>query len=279
MTSSSHRHSFLESLEGRVCLSASISIDQMFGFQVWEHDTLGPVDRPDGFPYLAKFHGDGIAFDPTEFQAKVDWHDGTTSTAAIEVVPAMPYAPATLAVAFGENKTFGDWADMTYTLTISEVGHPEVAASADAVYWVNDHPINGIAVDAFANNGSNGFRNVTVGKFDDGWADKGITDPLGKASDYSAVINWGDGTKTVGTIVADKSLKGRYSVVGSHTYNSLKAQTYPATVSISQTNGGYLTGTAWGSATIYNAPVIKPITVTTAPGSLFSTTQVTDVWA
>lgn len=55
-----------------------------------------------------------------------------------------------------------------------------------------------------------------IGHFDDSFA-PGLT-----ATDYTVTIDWGDGTQTSGTLVADESIEGSYFVYAdsSHTYNN-----------------------------------------------------------
>ena len=53
--------------------------------------------------------------------------------------------------------------------------------------------------------------NVVVGTFND-------ADPNGQASDFTATIDWGDGTTSAGTVVAAGN--GRFNVLGSHAYQA-----------------------------------------------------------
>jgi hypothetical protein len=59
-------------------------------------------------------------------------------------------------------------------------------------------------------------------------------DPNGNAADFTATINWGNGTLTNGTIKADG--KGGFSVLGTNTYGF--AGTFPINVDIADFGGG-----------------------------------------
>jgi len=92
--------------------------------------------------------------------------------------------------------------------------------------------------------------------------------PGGTVSQYSATINWGDGTTSAGTVTAGA---GNFVVNGSHTYVSPGA--YQTTVTIRDVGGA--TATAVGTATAAGAPapVITGAPVVTGPnGAAFSGT-------
>ncbi len=87
------------------------------------------------------------------------------------------------------------------------------------------------------------FTNSLVGKF----TDANTTEP---ASDFTAVIDWGDGSATsLGTIVSTGA--GAFSVEGTHAYT--KFGTYTTTVNVTDVNGAAVTLT--GTATVTDLPV------------------------
>ena len=71
------------------------------------------------------------------------------------------------------------------------------------------------------------------------FADANPTAPL---SDFTATIDWGDGTTTLGTISKPNSLVSDFAVSGTHTF--LKPGTYTATVFIQDVGGSTTTATA-----------------------------------
>jgi hypothetical protein len=226
---------------------------------------------------MAPFHVQGIAYDPAQFQATIDWHDGTVTKGGVAVYQT-PNDPPLLYGTLGDLKTMADPGTHTYTITISQVGHPEVSATGTSDYVVDDYPLFAHAKTVYANQGTNGLRNVTVATFDDGWVGQlNMTDATGTAANFTATIAWGDGSFGMGTIVADTTVKGRYSVVASHAYNYLKGQAFPVTVHVTDKNGGQQ-ATAYSTATIYDAPLVKPVSIATAPPSPFASAPLAKVW-
>jgi len=256
-------------------MSASIVMDAVNSFSASEHEVLANKG-----PLMGQFHGVGIANanDPAQYQASIDWHDGTVTKAKIATYQGDPSDPAILYATVGDPHTFGDPGNYVYTVTINQVGHPEVSATGDSAYTVDDYALHASGKAAYANSGTNQLRNLTVATFDDGEPGNGFTDATGTASNFAATIAWGDGTVGTGAIVAT-AVKGHYNIVGSHTYNSIKGQTFWLTIHVTDKNGG-ADATTHGAAIIYNAPVIQPINVVTAPLNPFSTTPVdsSKVW-
>src|SRR5262249_30235642 len=72
--------------------------------------------------------------------------------------------------------------------------------------------------------------------------------------DYSATINWGDGTSSSATVTADPNVAGQFDVSGSHTY----AEEGPFTVAAAIFDNGGSTATAL--ATITERPTNGSIT-------------------
>jgi uncharacterized repeat protein (TIGR03803 family) len=74
-------------------------------------------------------------------------------------------------------------------------------------------------------------------------------DPNATASDFTASIDWGDGTTTTGTIVAQNG--GGFAVDGTHTY----AEEGKYAVGVTITDAGGSTTSAGSSATVADAPL------------------------
>ncbi len=94
--------------------------------------------------------------------------------------------------------------------------------------------------------GSAATINATSGDLLNGVVAAAFTDayPYQSASDYTATINWGDGTTTAGVV---NGSEGSYSVAGSHTY--VWPTTYTIAVTVSD---------AGGSATFYGLADVQP---------------------
>ena len=92
--------------------------------------------------------------------------------------------------------------------------------------------------------------------------------PGGTLSQYSATINWGDGTSSAGTVMAGT---GDFVVSGSHTY--VLPGAYQTTVTIRDVGGATATATGTAAAGGPPAPVITGAPVVTGPnGAAFSGT-------
>ena len=85
-------------------------------------------------------------------------------------------------------------------------------------------------------------------------------DPAGQLSDYSSLINWGDGSFSAGTITPNGF--GGFDVTGTHTYNSVP-HTFTVFASVSDTGGSRTSGqstvivSAQPSLSIGNATVTE----------------------
>jgi hypothetical protein len=102
--------------------------------------------------------------------------------------------------------------DMTYRGAIDGAG-PQIENRTTTIIGIGDKTISAEPVELFATPGVSA-AGVTVGRFQD-------ADARGAAGDFTAKINWGDGTAvTNGTIVRDPIQPGQtlYAVTGTHTY-------------------------------------------------------------
>jgi hypothetical protein len=85
------------------------------------------------------------------------------------------------------------------------------------------------------------------------------------ASDFTATINWGDGTSTTaGTITQDASNPSVYDVTGNHKY--VDNGTFTVTTAVSF-NGGSITTTIGGVPVTFNFPPAPPPPVALTPGT------------
>ena len=79
-------------------------------------------------------------------------------------------------------------------------------------------------------------------------------DPTGVVGDYSATIDWGDGSTSAGSVAADANVAGQFDVTGSHTYAEEGA--FAVVVSIVDQGGA----TATAATTVVAEPVGGAIT-------------------
>jgi hypothetical protein len=119
-----------------------------------------------------------------------------------------------------------------------------------------DPPLTASAISFSATEGS-AFSGI-VAHFTD-------ADPNGQVSDYTATIDWGDGTTTPGTITANSG--GGFDVSGSHTY--LEEGGYVVTVQIADVGGA--TADTRDTTTVLDAPLTgMGIPITATGGTPFS---------
>jgi hypothetical protein len=138
------------------------------------------------------------------------------------------HGPASPTVSVQATDSDGDAGNTdTQSVTVTD---PPISASGSPV----------TAVEAAA------FSNQKVASF---------TDPAGYATadEYSASINWGDGSSSAGTIT--KTGDGAFDVTGSHTYAEENAAGYAVTVTITDNDNAANSATAHSTAKVADAPI------------------------
>jgi hypothetical protein len=167
---------------------------------------------------------------PPSLTAVVDWGDNSATSAGS--VGGSASANANLVSAahtYLEESPSGGYPT---NITVSGSNAPTVTASGTAT--AADAALSATAV-AVTGKPKTALTDVPVATFTD-------ADPNGTGTDYSAVIDWGDGTSSAGTISAGNG----FTVSGSHTYAS--HGTYTTTVTVSDVGGAG--SQASGTATI-----------------------------
>jgi hypothetical protein len=96
-----------------------------------------------------------------------------------------------------------------------------------------------------------------------------VTYPTNSPSDFTATINWGDGTTSAGIVTVQGSL---FVVRGSHTYT--EEGTYSIKVTISDDGGAAATANTTSAATIADAPLTATGTPVNATEGLSFSGQV-----
>ncbi|MGI0088280.1 MAG: beta strand repeat-containing protein [Nitrosotalea sp.] len=190
--------------------------------------------------------------DPTavasDFTATINWGDSTTSTGTIasnpsggfDVSGSHTYASSgsyTLSITINDN----DGTSATVTGTVPVVDAPLTATSS------NISPVNGVS-----------FTGI-VTHFTD-------ANPTAVASDFTATINWGDGSSPTSGVIASNP-SGGFDVSGSHTYSSSGSETLSITIH----DAGGSSATATATATVVGAPLIATATnISSEEGNLFT---------
>jgi hypothetical protein len=187
-----------------------------------------PVKTTEG----QKFSGNVASFNdpdgnsqPSEYSATIDWGDGSSSAGTISGSGGN--------YTVSGSHTYAEEGSHTVKVTITDTDNSSNALTTSASATVAD-----AALHAVGNSPSVSGKTAsgTVASFGD-------NDPNGTRSDYTASINWGDGTTTHGTVTKGPS---PFDVEGSHTYS--KSGTYTVTTTIRDAGGS--TATAKTTVTI-----------------------------
>jgi len=170
------------------------------------------------------------------YTASISWGDGTTTPGTIT-------GGSGLFTVTGQH-TYAD--EGSFTVSVAVTGATTSTGSSTATVNEAD-ALSGTAV-AFAATEGNVFSG-TVAHFID-------TDTANVAGDFTATINWGDGTTTVGTVSGSA---GAFQVNGAHIYTS--SGKFAVAVTLSDDPPGTATATVTSSATIasvvlYPAPLL-----------------------
>jgi hypothetical protein len=182
------------------------------------------------------------------YAADIDWGDGTTSAGTI----TLDAGSGVFTVA--GSHTYAEEGPATVMVTV----HHDGDASATSSAAVTDAELTPGST-TFAATVGVGFTE-TVANFTD-------ADPNGTASDYTATIDWGDSTTSIGILAANA---GGFAVTGTHTYTG--AGSFPVAVTLTDAGGG--SAQAAGTATVTVAPVVATGSFTlTAAEAVNASTQ------
>ena len=118
--------------------------------------------------------------------------------------------------------TYAEEGDYTAQIVVQDEGGS--MTSANCPFTVVDAPLTGTCLDITATEGQP-LMDVTVLTFTD-------ANPMAPVSDFTATIDWGDGTITQGTVVpvGGSAAGADFKVVGDHTYED--EGDYDLTVSV-----------------------------------------------
>jgi hypothetical protein len=174
--------------------------------------------------------------DPASYAAAIDWGDGLTSQSLLS------------GTALTGSHTYGQVGVFAVTVWLFDDGGSPAVATATATVQNTSLTAGGINLSATAGQHFSG----AVATFSDQNA--------GMTTAYQAVIDWGDGLSTTGTVSGN-------SVLGDHTY--AREGSYALAVTLSNDGGARVTAT--GTATVADAPLgLTAVPVQPAEGAAFT---------
>ena len=196
---------------------------------------------------VASFTSSNLIAAPGDYTATINWGDGTTPTAGTVTQPG----GAGTAFTVDATHTYAHYAATPYAVTVNVVsaGGRTATANDAATVAASLFAVTGTALDGTAGEA----LDANVAAFTDAYS--GVT-----ASNYTATINWGDGTPTESTadtppdvfIIQPGGPGTPFLVSGSHAY--VQSATYATTVTVTDESGAV--NSATGTAAVADAPVI-----------------------
>ncbi len=148
---------------------------------------------------VARFTVNNVSDAASAFTATIDWGDGTTTTGTV--------VGSNGSFTVDGGHTYADEGSPQATVTITRTADNTQIAPTGNISVADTDNLTGHGVTlAFTPNQP--LTNVTVATFTD-------TNTVNGAGDFTANIDWGDGTTTAGTVSGSN---GSFSILGSHTY-------------------------------------------------------------
>lgn len=174
---------------------------------------------------------------PSDFTATIDWGDGSTSTGTVGTVSG-----SIGAYSVAGSHVYAEEGRHTATVVLADDAPGTATGTATDVVVVFDASLTatGTAVSATAGTEFTG----AVANFSD-------ANPSAPLSDFSASIDWGDGSSSAGNVAANGS--GGFIVTGTHAYTS--AGTNPILVHIADVGGSTATATSTPAVSSMSAEV------------------------
>jgi hypothetical protein len=179
---------------------------------------------------------------PSQFSATIDWGDGTTTSGTVSP-PAGYGDPYTVT----GTHTYATQGTYTTHITVFQGWPGYDKATATGTATVNDYSIDATGVPIPDQVTGQALDNVPVATFTD-------ANPNAPLGEFTAVIDWGDGSATTdGSITQPSGVGTTFDVAGGHTYST--AATFTVTVTISDIGGA-------------SAVVTEPVSVSNAGSTI-----------
>src|SRR5207302_1308814 len=174
----------------------------------------------------------------SDYQASIAWGDGSSSTGTISTDPSGGYDVS-------GSHSYTDEGMNAITVTIQDAT-TSTSAIANATVVDTSLTASGVSIAA----GEGATSSTTVAHFTD-------ANPLSAANDFTAIVNWGDGSaSTTGTVTTNPN--GGFDVSGASSYGEEGAYA----VSVAVTDAGGASVTVASTANVTDAALtatFKPI--------------------
>ena len=192
-------------------------------------------------PEGAAFNGAVASFSDADttktaasFTATINWGDGTTTAGTV--------TGGSGSFTLSGQHTYADEGSFPFTATVTETGPGGATASAMATATVTEADALAGTPLTFAAQAGTSFMGA-VATFTD-------ANTANVAGDFTATINWGDGTTTPGTVSGGG---GAFTVSGSHTYAA--AGSFSVRVTLTDDAPGTATAAATSTANV-SSPIV-----------------------
>jgi len=205
---------------------------------------LGVVASNFSTPEGTAFNGQVATFSDADttktaasFTAVIAWGDGTSSPGTI--------TGGSGAFTVTGQHTYADEGSFAFTVTVTEIGPGGATASGMATATVTEADVLAGTSASFAAQTAIPFTG-TVATFTD-------ANSANVASDFTALIDWGDGHTSVGTVTGGG---GAFTVSGTHTYAT--SGHFTVTVTLTDDAPGTAMATVTSSATVTDSVATIP---------------------
>jgi hypothetical protein len=207
---------------------------------------LTAITEGDGTSHAVATFSDGNTSDTAAgFTASIDWGDGTTTTGTV--------SGASGSFTVSGIHAYADEGEETPIVTVTRTADAETATISGTTS-VGEGDVLAVTANNISGNPGQPFTNVQVATFTTTFAGN-------VASDFTAAIDWGDGTTSAGTIAGST---GSFTVTGSHTYTAGGQDTLKVTVTDDAPGTASASGTATASVNFAGHMVLANATEGTA---------------
>ena len=205
-----------------------------------------PITVVEGQPFngtVATFSDPGSSDPPSDYTASIDWGDGTTTAGDITSTGSSSFAVT-------GSHTYADELNGEINVTVGEPGVGFTLGPNPDSVTVTEGDFGDITPVTLTVPEGGTLTDVSVGSFTD------AGNSLATASNWSASINWGDGTTAAGTVTGPTG--GPFTVSGTHTYSSVDEGTLPVVVTVDDNPPSTLTFDIDSSVQITEGDVLTP---------------------